>query len=342
MTLWRTQGVTVCITAVVWAVAAIWLGMDAFIVLAVLTLLEITFSFDNAVVNARLVGRLSLFWERLFMTAGMLIAVGVVRFALPVVIVAATAGIGISAVLDLVLHDPGGYGQHLHEAAPLIAGFGGPFLIMIGVAFFLNSAKEHHWLRGIEKRLAPLGRYDNTGILIMLGLAIVLYFTVDGTAQARAGVLAAAICGITLHVCLDLLGAVLDSGSTAGQVKKLTGGAAAVMFARLEILDASFSFDGVIGAFAITSSVILIGAGLGLGALWVRSLTVHLVRAGTLARYQYLEHGAHWAMIALGAIMVAGLYGVHLPEAVTGCIGLVFIAAALASSAAEKRKAAVA
>lgn len=346
------HGVSALITAVVWAGAAVILGGDALLLLIVLSLLEITFSFDNAVINAKLVGRLSPLWERLFMTAGMLIAVGVVRFALPVLIVAVTAGLPVGTVADLAVHQPDVYGEHLTQAGPLIGSFGGTFLIMIAVGFFLDEAKEQHWLRWIEARLAPLGRYDNAGILAVLGCALVMYFTVGGTAAERAGVFAAAICGIGLHLLLDLFAAVMDADedsdgdgggrAVAGRaVRLLTGGAAAVMFVRLEVLDASFSFDGVIGAFAVSTNVVLIAAGLGVGALWVRSLTVHMVRAGTLAKYAYLEHGAHWAILALGTVMIVKLYGVHVPELVTGSIGLVFIAAAVVSSVAQRRKIAV-
>jgi hypothetical protein len=269
----------------------------------------------------------------------MFAAVGVVRFALPVVIVAVTAMLSLGAVIDLVLHDAAQYGLRLAEASSMIEAFGGAFLVMIALAFFLDDAKEHHWIKAVEKVLRPLGRYDNVSILAMLSLALVLFFTVDTTAAGRAAIFAAAVCGIVLHITLDLFGAVMDSDAdTASAGKRLTGAAAAVMFVRLEVLDASFSFDGVIGAFAVTTNVVLIAAGLGLGALWVRSLTVHLVQAGTLARYRYLEHGAHWAILALGAVMIGKLYGLHLPEAVTGSIGLVFIAAAVVSSIAERRR----
>ena len=75
----------------------------------------------------------------------------------------------------------------------------------------------------------------------------------------------------------------------------------------LEVLDASFSLDGVIGAFAITNDIILIIAGLGAGAIWVRSLTVYLMRAGVLGKYKYMEHGAHWAIFGLAASMFTSL-----------------------------------
>ena len=115
------------------------------------------------------------------------------------------------------------------------------------------------------------------------------------------------------------------------------GWAAFASFMYREILDASFSFDGVIGAFAITTSVVLIVAGLGVGAFWVRSLTIYLMRTGALAKYRYLEHGAHWAILALGIVMLVKLYHVELPEWATGSLGLIFVATAVITSIIEKR-----
>ena len=88
-------------------------------------------------------------------------------------------------------------------------------------------------------------------------------------------------------------------------------------FLYLEVLDASFSFDGVIGAFALSNNMI-IALGLSVGAMFVRSMTIHLVRTGTLAQYRYLEHGAFWAIIVLGVIMLLSAR-YHIPETIPGC-----------------------
>lgn len=330
-------------TAAIWIAVSLTMGWPGLVAVAVLTVLEVTFSFDNAVVNSKLLTSMSPFWQRLFMTAGIVVAVFLVRFALPIGIVALTADLGFGQVLDLAWHHPVEYGAELAKAGPLIDAFGGTFLVMIALSFFLDASKDVHWIGWLERRLAPLGRFDNLGIFAMIGAALAMVFTVHGDAAERLTVLVAAACGIALHVGLDIFGAVVDGDETdestpARPAKVLVGAAAAVMFARLEILDASFSFDGVIGAFAITSSVLIIMAGLGAGALWVRSMTVHLVRAGTLAKYQYLEHGAHWAIAFLGGVMLAKLYEIEPPEWVTGSIGLVFIGAAVLSSVVNQRR----
>ena len=104
-------------------------------------------------------------------------------------------------------------------------------------------------------------------------------------------------------------------------------GAAAFLY--LEVLDASFSFDGVIGAFALSNNIFIIAMGLGIGAMFVRSMTVMLVDKGTLAQYRFLEHGAFWAIIALAIIMlVSAIPGAHIPETITGLIGAVLIGTA--------------
>ncbi|PZS29554.1 MAG: hypothetical protein DLM58_15240, partial [Pseudonocardiales bacterium] len=106
-------------------------------------------------------------------------------------------------------------------------------------------------------------------------------------------------------------------------------------------LDASFSFDGVVGAFAITSDPIIIAIGLGVGAMFIRSLTVYLVRKGTLAEYVYLEHGALWAIGALAVLLLLTMK-YEVPEVVTGLIGVGFIGAALVSSIVRNRREAAA
>jgi len=332
-------------TLLIWATVGVTMGITGLIAVVTLTALEVTFSFDNAVVNSKLLGSMSPFWQRLFMTVGILVAVGLVRFALPIGIVALTANLGFGEVISLAIHHPDTYSAEHAKAGPMIDAFGGTFLVMIAIGYFLDDNKHEHWIRWIERRLAPLGRYDNIGIFAMVCAAIVIFFAVGGSTTERASVFVAAVCGIALHVGLDLFGSIVESpednddeSNVPQKTKVLVGTAAAVMFLRLEILDASFSFDGVIGAFAITTSVLLIMGGLGAGAMWVRSMTVHLVRAGTLAKYRYLEHGAHWAIFFLGVVMLAKLFEVELPEWMTGSIGLVFITLAVVTSIIAQRR----
>lgn len=340
VSLLRIYWFSAAITLLAWGAVLIGAGPAALLTAVILTLLEVTFSFDNAVVNSKLILRMSPGWQRAFMTVGIFIAVFVVRFALPIFIVQIAAGLGFGDVVSLAVNDPQVYARHLEEAGPMIDAFGGTFLLMIGVGYFLDSEKDVHWIGWLERRLAPLGRFDNITIFVMIAAAVTAFFTVD--AGHRVPVFVAAIIGVLLHVGLDMFGAAFDDPDDGDRAKRnttvLVGSAAAIMFLRLEILDASFSFDGVIGAFAITTSVLVIMAGLGAGAMWVRSMTVHLVRAGTLAKYRYLEHGAHWAILFLGVVMLLKLYGVHLPEWLIGSLGVVFIGLSVATSVVQQRR----
>lgn len=327
---WISAFLTLVLAAVVGLVdsfAAVW-------VFTILVLLEVTFSFDNAVVNSRILAKMSPLWQKLFLTVGIFIAVFVVRFALPIVIVMIAAGLDFVHVVRLAIEQPQQYGATLHEAAPLISAFGGAFLLMIGLNYFLDRNKDIHWLTPIERALSSVGDYKKTKAVVLLMVGATLYLTVD--TDGRMAVLIASVLGVLLHSGLELIGKSFEKNqqsSTAHQV----GWAAFASFMYLEVLDASFSFDGVIGAFAITSSVLLIVAGLGAGALWVRSLTVYLMQSGTLHKYRYLEHGAHWAILALGVVMIMKLYHIELPEWLTGSLGLIFIVTAVASSVLEKR-----
>lgn len=304
---------------------------------AVLVLLEITFSFDNAIINSRILGRMSAFWQQLFLTVGMVFAVFIVRFILPVAIIAFSSNTGLVHVIDVAFRQPATYSILLDHAAPIINAFGGTFLIMIGLNYFLDRQKDIHWLGHIERWLSRFGQYESFKILIMLAIALCLFFTVAPPYQAT--VLVASIIGTILHISLNLCEHYFSRRQS--KAKQLAGASAFASFVYLNVLDASFSLDGVIGAFAISTNIVLIMIGLGAGALWVRSLTVYLVRAKTLGKYRYLEHGAHWAILVLGAIMLIKLYHINPPEWFAGSIGLLFIAIATMSSIIEQRRSTV-
>lgn len=300
----------------------------------ILVLLEVTFSFDNAVINSKILSRMSKFWQNLFLTVGIVFAVFVVRFVLPILIVMLSSDNSFMGVLNMALNEPAMYSATLQDAAPIINGFGGTFLLILGISYFMDRNKDIHWLGKIERWMSKFGRYESFKSFVMLSVALILYATVDPA--HREIVLVASIIGTVVHIGLELFGEYF--GSKQLGTKQLVGMAAFASFVYLNVLDASFSLDGVIGAFAITNDIILIMAGLGAGALWVRSLTVYLTRTGTLAKYRYLEHGAHWAILALGIVMLVKLYHVEPPEWFVGSIGIIFVATAIVSSILERRR----
>ena len=325
------------IVSILIAIAVAWFGgIGALWLFIILAILEVTFSFDNAVINSRILVRMSRFWQILFLTVGIFIAVFVVRFALPIIIVQLATGLNFMDVINMALNQPERYGEEVHKAAPVIDAFGGTFLLMLGISYFLDHDKIVHWLQPIERPLARAGKVRFIKLIFMSIVAALLYLTVEP--ELKNTVLLSSVLGIILQFGLHSMSVLFEKKfNNVNKTGHLVGWAAFASFMYLEVLDASFSFDGVIGAFAITNSVLLIVAGLGVGAFWVRSLTVYLMRAGTLAKYRYLEHGAHWAILALGIMMLIKLYHIELPEVVTGSLGLVFITTAVVSSILEKR-----
>jgi hypothetical protein len=327
MELLRIYWFAISSTILIWVLVGWKLGLVNLFYTVVLTLLETTFSADNAVVNSKVLVTMSRFWQKLFMTVGIFIAVFVVRFALPILIVMATAGLGFTEVLDLAMNNSDEYEKHLHESEPIISAFGGTFLLMIALSYFIDYQKKTHWLGFLERYLGKLGRFDNLTVFVMLLASIAIYFTVD--AEHHATVLIASIMAMALHIGLELLSAAMGGKEKHLKVKEKVGLAAFASFMYLEVLDASFSLDGVVGAFAITSNIFVIMAGLGAGAVWVRAMTIHLVRTNMLSRYIFLEHGAHWAIGFLGSIMLLKLYHIEVPEVIVGTLGIGFIAVSI-------------
>ncbi|MFD4458484.1 DUF475 domain-containing protein [Nocardia sp. NPDC058480] len=351
----RIFGLSIAITVVSLVVAYLYGGLTALALCAILGILEVSLSFDNAVINATVLERMSEFWQRIFLTIGVLIAVFGMRLVFPLAIVWVTAGLNPVQAFDLALNPPANdaatfpdgspsYETLLTDAHPQIAAFGGMFLALLFLNFIFEE-REHTWLSWIEKPLAKAGKLDMLSVVVSgTGLVLVAEFLAD--ADDRSTVLVAGLLGMIVYILVDGLGSMFhteefEEGPQGGPstLVKATGKAAFFLFLYLEVLDASFSFDGVIGAFAITSDPIIIALGLGLiGAMFVRSITVYLVRQGTLADYVYLEHGAHWAIGALAAILLVSI-GVHVNELITGLVGVAFIGAALISSILRNRKA---
>ncbi len=306
----------------------------AMFIALVLALMEISLSFDNAVVNASILKHWDKFWKTIFLTVGMIIAVFGMRLVFPIVIVAVTADMGMKEVVDLALHNPTAYSEKLMAHHAEISAFGGMFLLLVFLNFVFDD-KEIHWFGWLEKRLAKLGKVDAMSVFVAI-VALMISLTWVDEAH-KAVVLMAGVWGILIYMGVNVLSTLLegdedgdgkvDGNEVAGAVAK--GGIAGFLY--LEVLDASFSFDGVIGAFAITNDVVIIMIGLAIGAMFVRSMTIFLVEKGTLDEFVYLEHGAHYAIGALAVIMLLSMK-FHIPEIITGLIGIAFIVASVIGS----------
>jgi hypothetical protein len=382
----KTFGWSFGITIAGLALATVLWGWHGFAIVAILSVLEISLSFDNAVINAGIVRKLNHFWQKIFLTIGVLIAVFGMRLIFPVLIVAITAKKTPVDAVDIAIHHHHQYETLVTGAHPAIAAFGGIFLLMIFLDFIFEE-REHQWLAWLERPLAKLGKLDMLSVVVALVVLLIAATTVAGNVAHGGGdktstVLLAGVAGLLTYLVVggisgyfeerleedededeegasgdaedaagvpagaagasaDASGAVaanVDSGAVrARSVVGLAGKAAFFMFLYLEVIDASFSFDGVIGSFAITNDIFEIALGLGIGAMYIRSLTVFLVRKGTLDDYVYLEHGAHYAIGALAVILLATIK-YEVSEVITGLVGVVLIGASYWSSVVRNRR----
>jgi hypothetical protein len=293
---------------------------------AVLAVLEISLSFDNAIVNANKLKSMTPIWQRRFLTWGILIAVFGMRIVFPLLIVVISARIGPWEAITLAAARPEEYAHIMEEAHLPIAAFGGTFLMMVGLSFFFDHEKDVHWVQWLERRMARHATIRGIEVAIVLVTVLIFSRLLDG-ADTQV-FFSSAIWGLLTFLLVEVLGGLLDSTQKA--VKGAAqGGLGAFLY--LEVLDASFSFDGVIGAFALTQNLFIIAIGLGIGAMYVRSMTIMLVENGTLTEYRYLEHGAFYAIIALSVIMFMQSL-VHIPEVITGLGGAALIGVSLWSS----------
>jgi len=313
----RTLKVPLLLTIVALIGTLIFGGFQTMIIVAILAILEISLSFDNAVVNAKILGRMTEYWQKIFLTVGIAIAVFGMRLVFPLAVVSLAGSINPFKVLDLALTRPDEYARILTSAHPAIAAFGGIFLLMIFLDWLFEE-REIRWLRFIEEPLAKIGELNYLSVILsLLALGVsALTFAHDHANQ----ILISGIFGLIAYLAVNSLSDHFDEDSTALKAGK----AGFFTFIYLELLDASFSFDGVIGAFAISNQILVIALGLGIGALYIRSLTVYLVRKGTLSDYVYLEHGAHYAIGALAILLFASITH-EIPEVITGLIGVGFI-----------------
>lgn len=323
------------IFTIIVAIVAFMLGGPsiAWIVL-LLGVLEVSLSFDNAVVNASVLKNWESHWRNRFLTWGLPIAVFGMRLAFPLVIVAIVSNIGPIDVVTLAIHDPRQYATILTSVHNEISAFGGAFLSMVFLKFFLDSNKDKHWLSFIEAPLAKLGQFE----AVQIALTLLAVYTTSRFLPApdQLSFMSAGICGLLTYIGAESIGTLINHEDlNVGSSRIVKQGITGLLY--LELLDASFSFDGVIGSFAISNFIFVIAAGLGIGAMFVRSMTLHLVDKGTLSEYPYLEPAAFYAIGFLATIMFVGTL-VKIPELISGTVGASCIALGLWSSIIDNKK----
>ena len=314
------------VITVVGLVLAFYMGsFEALYIVALLAILEISLSFDNAVVNAKVLETMEPKWQQRFITFGIPVAVFGMRFLFPIIIVSIAGGLGLWETFNMALNEPNKYEETLISVEKLIFAFGASFLLMVFLSFIFDNDREEKWIDIIEKSdiIDKMGKLSSINMIITTIVGLMLIYLSHNYQIALAYFL-----GVLLYSIISSLDDVLGVNGVRNGI---------MGFIYLEVLDASFSFDGVIGAFALSSDVFIIMIGLGIGAMFVRSLTLYMLRKKTLAVYRYLEHGAHYAIFILSIIMLIKIFR-DVNEAVVGGVGAVFILVATFHSIYENKK----
>lgn len=312
-------------------------GFTSVFIVAVLAILEVSLSFDNAVVNAIKLEKMNEKWRDRFLTWGILIAVFGMRFLFPILVVSIFAQIGLLEVIKIALSDAHKYTYYLHKTHSPIVAFGGTFLMMLFFSYFFNDEKNIHWIKHVEKRLQYIGSIKGAETIVVLLALFLIQSHVN--IEQRLFVVLSGVSGIMIYLLIDGITSFLETKEEESikQFATTIKGSGFIGFLYLELIDASFSLDGVLGAFALSKDILIITIGLAIGAMFVRSLTIMLVEKRALSKYLYLEHGAHWAIGALAIIMLISSFH-EVPEVLTGLIGLTFIVLSLVSSLMHNRK----
>jgi hypothetical protein len=313
-----------------------------------LTILELSLSFDNAVVNALILANMPPLWRKRFLTWGMLIAVFGVRFIFPILIVFFTTDLSLVDSFSLAINDPKEYEKVIMASHHVVMAFGGVFLLMIFLSFLFNENKDVHWIALVERYASRWSSMGDLKILVsILVVALIGYFAPSHLASA---IVLPMVYGILLFLAIEFLRGILEDDGSKHEPKNLVqerekienvaheraakGGLASFVY--LELIDMSFSFDGVLGAFAVSQNIIIIMLGLGAGAFAVRNLTILMVDRGTVSEYKYLEHGAMWSIGLLSMSMIVQIF-THLPHGLIIAFAIIPIAIAFIHSVRENR-----
>ncbi|MEI6596930.1 MAG: DUF475 domain-containing protein [bacterium] len=279
--------------------------MDLFSIVVIvlgLCLFEVISSIDNAIINAEVLSTMGAKARRWFLLYGIIIAVFLVRGLLPWLIVwLATPGLGpIEALTATFSSDPRVI-EAVEKSSPMLLVGGGIFLIFL---FF-------HWLFLESKNFGLRGEkfFYKNGVwfysIISIILAVVVWLALDKNPLMAFG----AVVGSTAFFITHGFKQNAEQREKDLSNKSLSD-LSKIFY--LEVIDATFSIDGVLGAFAFTLSVPLILFGNGIGALVVRKLTMGNIER--IKKYRYLKNGAMYSILFLGVIMLLDSFGVHIPS----------------------------
>ncbi len=278
---------------------------SAILVIVGLVVFETISSIDNAIINAEVVGTMKPKGRRWFLTWGLLFAVFIVRGLLPWVIVyAVNPGLGFIGSFTATFSNDPAVAASIAKSAPILLAGGGVFLVFL---FF-------HWLF-LEEKHFGLPRTEKFfmkgGIWFYAVISAILAFVVWKALKINPAIAFSAVIGSTAFFITHGFKQnaelkekeLLSEHSNMSDLSKIL---------YLEIIDTTFSIDGVLGAFAFTFSLPLILIGSGIGALVVRQLTIGNIER--IKKYVFLKNGAMYSILCLGSVMILHGFGVHVPE----------------------------
>jgi uncharacterized protein len=286
-----------------------------------LVVFEVVNSVDNAVVNATVLKTMSVLWRKRFLLIGIVSSVFLVRFILPLIIVwISVPNIRLPEMFLAFSGQSNIAAQAIEIQKPIILVFGGIFLLLLYFHWLFLEKKDPLYIERFLKEKYGVWFFAVAALM----LVVVLYL-------ARANstmMLAAAIGSATFFLVYGL------KETAEKNEDRLLGGGGSLSdlskFIYLEVLDATFSFDGVVGAFAFTINLLLILIGLGIGALVVRELTIKGI--DTISKYKYLKNGALTSIGFLGIFMLVESFGLELPSYFPTIVTLIVIGVAFYAS----------
>ncbi len=275
-----------------------------------LAFFEIILSVDNAVINASVLKTMSAWARRWFLFWGIFIAVFLIRGLLPWAIVFfSNPSLGVLGALTATFSNDASVIQQIESSKPVLLSFAGIFLVFL---FF-------HWLFMEPKNFGMRGEalIQRHGLWFYTVVSFILLGYTWYAIQINPMMAFGAVAGSTTFFITHGF----KQNAEAKEHELMEGGAHLSDWSKLlylEVIDASFSIDGVLGAFAFTFSIPLIIVGSGLGAIAVRELTIHNI--DRVAKYKYLKNGAMYSVFILGLIMLANAFGAHIPEWQTAAV----------------------
>ena len=281
--------------------------MDWFSIILIilgLGLFEIVISVDNAIINAEVLGTMSKKWRRWFLIWGIIIAVFLVRGLLPWLIIwMSNPSLGVLGALTASFSSDPNVAKVIEESAPILLSGGGTFLIFL---FF-------HWLFLEPKHYGLIGEefIHKQGVWFFAVVSVLLSVVVWQAIKINPFMAFGAVIGSTAFFITHGF----KENAEQAEKKMIEGSNKMSDLSKifyLEVIDATFSIDGILGAFAFTFSIPLILIGNGIGALVVRKLTISNVK--NVKKYKYLKNGAMYSILALGTIMLADSFGIHIPK----------------------------